>query len=277
MKQKYLIILLIIFTSSGYIGAQEMITIGQKFKIFSYILGEEREYYLYLPDSYGSNNKKYPVIYSLDAEKNFIVPVSIQKMLGSGKGKKMPESIIVGIVNTDRARDLTPSFITDKHHDQDIFKTSGGSEKFTKFIMEELKSHIDSLYLTSDLNTILGHSLGGLFVINTLVHHPDYFDNYIALEPSLWWDKKKVSNEASDIFDKSDYTNKYLFIALAGDKENKEKDKQYSAILDFATNILPLAASRGLSAKWKCYDNENHGGVIIPGTYDAFNYIFGYR
>ncbi|RZJ93219.1 MAG: hypothetical protein EOO60_05310 [Hymenobacter sp.] len=49
--------------------------------------------------------------------------------------------------------------------------TSGRSENFTRFLHEELTPHVDSLYQTTFYRLLAGQSLGGLFVLNTLLHY----------------------------------------------------------------------------------------------------------
>ena len=94
------------------ISAQESIVIGHKEKLYSETLNEERNYWIYLPPSYQDNNygkASYPVIYLLDGDTHFTTAVAIQKTFTRGMYNNMPECIIVGILNTDRSRDLTPS------------------------------------------------------------------------------------------------------------------------------------------------------------------------
>ena len=39
---------------------------------------------------------------------------------------------------------------------------------------------------------LIGHSLGGMFTLDTMVEEPDAFGNYLALSPSLWFDDNLV-------------------------------------------------------------------------------------
>ncbi|HEX3386461.1 MAG TPA: alpha/beta hydrolase-fold protein, partial [Mucilaginibacter sp.] len=89
--------------------------------------------------------------------------------------------------NTNRMRDLTPTNVPPD-------KSSGGGEKFTDFIKTELMPHIDSIYPTASYKMLIGHSLGGLMAINTLINHPEMFNAYVAIDPSMWWDDRKLLN-----------------------------------------------------------------------------------
>jgi predicted alpha/beta superfamily hydrolase len=38
----------------------------------------------------------------------------------------------------------------------------------------------------------MGYSLGGLFTLHVLFHHPEAYRNYVAGSPSIWWDGREV-------------------------------------------------------------------------------------
>lgn len=257
--------------------AQSYIVSGEKFQIHSDVLNEQREYWVSLPQGYNdeaAKDRSYPVIYLLDAEKNFQILLGIQQTLVRGFHDETSPSIIVGITNTDRPRDMTPSFSDEKHHGRDIFQTSGKSENFTAFLLKELKPRIEATYRTKKQATIIGHSLTGLFVVNTLLHHTAAFDNYVALDPSLWWDKFKVYKEAQELLKNKDLKNKKLFIGSSReDKEGDVKNRAFT-IRDFCTTVLPEALPAGLVYDWKYYENEGHGSMILPGMFDAFKFLY---
>ena len=92
---------------------------------------------------------------------------------------------------------------------------SGGGEAFMKFIGDELAPHIDSLYPTMPYRMLIGHSLGGITVINTLLHHTALFRGYIAIDPSMWWDQQKLLHEAAGAFKTPSYKGTSIFLAMA--------------------------------------------------------------
>jgi predicted alpha/beta superfamily hydrolase len=42
------------------------------------------------------------------------------------------------------------------------------------------------------VSRVLGESLAGLFVVETFVLEPTLFRHYIALSPSLWWNREEL-------------------------------------------------------------------------------------
>src|ERR1700681_1832461 len=87
--------------------ASEPVVIGEKFQIESKVLAETRTYVIHTPDSYRSRKDAYPVLVLLDAENNFAYTSAAVHLL-SASGR-IPRMIVVGINNTDRTRDMTPS------------------------------------------------------------------------------------------------------------------------------------------------------------------------
>ena len=92
--------------------------------------------------------------------------------------------LLVGIENTERRRDMTGP--TQNAGDRRIAPRVGGSAAFRKFLREELMPQIKQHYRTTSETAVVGESLAGLFVVETLLREPDLFDTYIAIDPSLW-------------------------------------------------------------------------------------------
>ena len=79
----------------------------EKLTLQSKILGEERAFLVRTPRGYEQGSDKYPVLYMTDGDRNIgHTAATVQFLADNGR---MPEMIIVGISNTDRTRDLTPS------------------------------------------------------------------------------------------------------------------------------------------------------------------------
>jgi predicted alpha/beta superfamily hydrolase len=148
------------------------IVLGVIDSVYSKILNETRKLWIYTPtaaDTSVYSKEHYPVIYLLDGDKNFASVSGIVQYLSEAWNNTMcPKMIIVAIpTNVNRGRDLTPTNIPEN-------KMSGGGEKFTEFIEKELFPHIDSIYSTAPCRILIGHSLSGLMVINTLINRPHF-------------------------------------------------------------------------------------------------------
>ena len=51
--------------------------------------------------------------------------------------------------------------------------------------------HIDSAYPTQPYKVLIGHSFGGLTVMNVITNHTTLFNAYIAIDPSMWYDQQR--------------------------------------------------------------------------------------
>ncbi len=79
------------------------IAIASRYPIESKVLGETRQVAVWTPAG-NAAGRRYPVLYLTDAETQFGHTGTTAEFLA----RKRPQAIVVGIFNTDRARDLTP-------------------------------------------------------------------------------------------------------------------------------------------------------------------------
>lgn len=104
----YLIILSTLFSIS--LSAQETMAIGTRHTLFSQLLNEEREYWVYVPEHKPEEAaESYPVLYLLDGDSFFHSVVGYTRFFSSSKASSLPPCIIVGVLNTDRTRDFIPT------------------------------------------------------------------------------------------------------------------------------------------------------------------------
>ncbi|WP_210488074.1 alpha/beta hydrolase-fold protein [Rufibacter aurantiacus] len=264
--------------------ADNQITIGNKDTFHSAILKEDREIWVYVPKSGWAGSKaRFPVMYLLDGEAFFTSMVGTVDYLSTVVGK-MPEMIIVGIRNTDRTRDLTPThypFWSDGRATNDL-KTSGGGPKFMAFLEKELMPYVEKRYSTQPYRMFVGHSLGGLTVLSALVNQPTLFNSYVALDPSLWWDKLLIMRQAEKVLTQKDNVGESLFMAtantMAKDMDTvrvlQDKANDNHSVREALQFRETLRKSRNLSWTWKFYPEENHGSVPLPAQQDALRFLF---
>ncbi len=75
---------------------------------------------------------------------------------------------------------------------------AGGVDDFLKIIETEIKPRVDDLAAEQGLKidhadqTLFGHSLGGLAVVEALFTEPNAFRTFVAASPSIWWVNKAV-------------------------------------------------------------------------------------
>lgn len=191
----------------------------QVLSIESTVLDETRTINVSLPESYRDDGaRRYPVLYMPDGGLGEDFPhivYSVQQLANDGQ---IPELIVVGIENTFRQKDLTGP--TDVPSDLAISPRVGESERFRQFLRDELKPQIEQQFRSNGESAIIGESLAGLFVVETLLKDPLLFDRYIAISPSLWWNRDELVRDASLLLKDAEPTGKRrLFLCSANETD----------------------------------------------------------
>lgn len=260
--------------------------LGVADSLFSNTLNEQRHFWVQLPENYDPEGSvAYPVVYVLDG--SVLLP-TLETVYENYWGHYLPHMILVGISNrTSRTRDLTTSDITERRG-ATMEQANGGAETFTQFIATELMPYVDANYLTTSYRTLIGHSYAGLFTINTLIHHPELFTNYLAIDPSLDWDDQKLLKQAKAKLKTENFKGKALFVSLAAEQlhmqneavtlENVMEDtSEFSlfarSIIDFS-QFAETQKQNGLHFSWQVYPNDLHGTVPLPSMRDGLVFMF---
>ena len=240
------------------------LVIGDTFTIESKPLGETRRINVFLPPGYAeAAEKRFPVLYMPDggiAEDFLHVAGLVQ--VGVGNGTMRP-FVLVGIENIERRRDMTGP--TESAEDKKIAPRVGGSEAFRKFVREELMPEVKARYRTTDETAVVGESLAGLWVIETLLLEPNLFDTYIAFDPSLWWNDEHLLKIAPEQLGKAAKREKTLYFAASSDAVAVEQR--------FA-DILTQSAPAGIKWHYEPMPEEKHATIYHPAALRAFRSVF---
>ncbi len=160
--------------------------INEKFDIPQ--LGRQRRVWIYLPKSYETSKKKYPVIYMHDGQNLFDEYTTgygqewgVDEFLDSLK-KGQQQVIIVGVDHGGDQRISEYSPFDSKYG-------KGRGDDYVKFLVETLKPYIDSHYQTlSDVKhtTVAGSSMGGIISLYAAVKYPKVFGSAGVFSPAFW-------------------------------------------------------------------------------------------
>lgn len=237
-------------------------------QIDSKILGETRTAIVRVPASYQRGTAAYPVIYLTDGDRQIAHLAAVVDFLA--REGRMPEVILVGITNTDRTRDLTPTPMVNMtvEGQRFDFPTSGGAGKFLQFIETELIPQVESRYRTQPYRVLAGHSFGGLFALHTIFTRPEVFDAVIAVAPSLHWDDRYVYRMAEKFVKEHRELNAALFFTMG--EEGEVADREMKAL----SALLRKRAPRGFEWGSQQFEDEDHGSVVLPSHYAALRKVF---
>lgn len=210
-------------------AAQEGSVHGQ---LYSQILGEDRQYTVYLPEGYDRDTgRKYPVIYVLDGGSQ-AGPAAASAATLARIGV-IPRTLVVGVtVDGDtRNRDYTPPGM--RMDLDDPASPMGAGDRFLDFLREELIAEVDRNYRTGRPRVLSGWSRSGLLVVYSLKAAPDLFDARIAHSPALWRGNDAIVSDLERVLKGTPAPSGFLFLSL-GDQENEKMTtafKHGSAIL----------------------------------------------
>src|SRR5690606_34357272 len=152
-------------------------------------LGNERDVFVYLPPSYATSGRHYPVLYMQDGQNLFDDDLSfagawhVDETMEALAAEGI-EAIVVGVSNIAEARlDEYSPFV-------DPRQGGGRGDEYLAFLTATLKPLIDAQFRTrreAEWTAIAGSSMGGLISLYALLHRPDVFGAAAAMSPSLWF------------------------------------------------------------------------------------------
>ena len=242
------------------------LAVGETFTIASRVLGEVRRINVYAPPVYtDSPDVRLPVLYMPDGglgEDFLHVAGLVQVSVGNGT---MRPFLLVGIENTERRRDMTGP--TENPEDRKIAVHVGGSAEFRKFMRTELMPRVRQAYRTTGETAIVGESLAGLFVVETLLLEPDLFDTYIAIDPSLWWNDQHLLRSAAERLGAPAAQPRTLFLASSG-------EPQLARLIRQLADLLAKRRFPGLRWHYLPLPAERHATIYHPAALRAFRLVF---
>lgn len=178
-----------------------------------------------------------------------------------------------------RAYDYTPPD-TDGKPLVDALKPSrknGGAAEYLKLITQQIRPEVAKLVpLNTQQQTLWGHSYGGLFALYALFHKGG-FTQYIAADPSLWWQSGLFMQQMDTILAQSpQFPHTQLWIEKSGKErkkvgQNAEQQKLIQAREKAAATATPelhrqfaqrLSELPGLKVHYQDYPNDTHGSLF---------------
>ncbi|MFP5042693.1 alpha/beta hydrolase [Parasediminibacterium sp. JCM 36343] len=159
-------------------------------------LGRTRRIWLYLPKSYSTSTKTYPVLYMQDGQNLFNEQTAaygewgIDECLDTLAKQMGRECIVVGIDHggEKRLNEYSPYDFSTKGAlaTQD---TKGEGAAYTEFLVKTLKPFIDGKYRTKkgrEYTYIAGSSMGALVSEYAILKYPEVFGAAGMFSPAFW-------------------------------------------------------------------------------------------
>jgi predicted alpha/beta superfamily hydrolase len=248
----------------------------------SRVNGVSYELRVALPHGYGTPGRRFPVVYTLDADYSFLIARAITDHLS--ERDHLREVVVVGIGYRDqepgrtpsyrrnRTRDYTPTFVRDGGYGPEFQKASGGGPKFLEALETEIVPFIDRHYRTDPEERVLvGHSYGGLFTVWALFTRPGLFHRYVAVSPSLWYDAHLVTRLEETFAAEHDALPARLYLCV-GSREHSSERSMVADLRQLAEH-LERRSYRGLAFETQVMEDETHNSVFPGCLSNGLRYV----
>lgn len=247
------------------------LAIGESYLIRSETLAGDRILTVRLPLEYELEPERaFPVVYLLDGgpDQDFV------HIAGIAQSRELNGTfepfILVGIQSTERRHFFTPAVADPGPYEEALGTSPGGSATYREFLRYEIQPLVEASFRTNGHRTVIGESLGGLFVIETLLRDPTLFDDYIAISPSLWWEEMQYGREAPDFLAQMPEGERRLYLTIANEgywhAEGTER----------LVTALREHAPAGLEWTYVPVEgSETHASIYHPMALDAFRALYG--
>jgi hypothetical protein len=220
----------------------------------------------------------YPVVYLLDG--NAVLMELNASLLARLAAQKQPPVLVLLSYDNDlridangRSYDYTPAPLQTGE-----MRANGGADAFLKLIESQIKPAVAAkVAIDPQRQTLWGHSYGGLFVLHTLLTQPATFQNYVAVEPSLWWGKGFILQEAQRVIERHPAISAHLWMWTGGGEKMRSAPpniKQQPLPADAAQRLAErLATLNGLTVNFREWPGLDHGAMFSAAIAPALDEI----
>lgn len=254
MRTFFLLLILLSFSS----------TFGQKTihkKYNSFELNNTRDLSIYLPKSYDKDSiSNFPLAIVLDGHKLFDLYVGTSNYYSYQDNA--PEQIVVGV-------DMENTRIKDAGYDINSGYLTSNSEKFYRFLRDELIPFIEANFKTSPFITIVGENVTANFITYFLREKYQIFNAYICLNPSL---SKDINTQIQSykIEELENEDNTYYFYVSGNPHNSKNKNEK---IKNFG-NFMNSFEVKNFNVVFDELLNSPSSSAVGEGMSRAFSKVF---
>ena len=243
------------------------IVIGQSYALPSAVLGATREINVWLPPGYAESGRSYPVLYLLDGGTTWqdFHHISGLAQLGTVNGTTR-DIILIGIASVDRRNEL--ALPTENPELIARYPTHGQSDRFRRFIADEVQPFVESRFRTNGETALMGESLAGLFVVETFLKEPQMFDAWVAVSPSLWWDGGRLAQQSGAHLRNHSNDARTLILTMG------DEGAEAQALMETLTANLREHALPGLTWTFQPRPAETHATIYHGAALDAFRRLY---
>ncbi|UPG92775.1 alpha/beta hydrolase [Luteibacter aegosomatissinici] len=244
----------------------------------------------------------FPVLFILDG--NILFNTFADAVRNRSMAGEIEPAVVVGISSApgtkggNRTFDFTWTDLTDREKtvikDLGDHPRWGGAQAFYGTLQSEMKAKVAA---TATINpakeSLIGWSLGGLFVIHTMFEHPGSFSTYVSLSPSLWRSNRIIFDDIEPFARRLDHasTSPRILLGVGGNEERPPpgmhnggmtsqeliEELRYCRMVtnfgDFTHRLGPVLDSHAIEWTAKVFDGESHNSVPWAAVNTILDFI----
>lgn len=215
----------------------------------------------------------FPVLYVLDANSVIGTVVEAVRLQGRSRDGQGSPAVVVGL-GYDEEVPFATARLTDYSLPMPVeelppfsrggeWPRQGGADDFLRFVLEEVRPMVESMATVNrERQAILGHSLGGLFVLHELYTRPDAFSTYLAGSPSIDWYKRLIFAEEQAFVTQLQPGGKRKHVLIGVGEEELTHPTRINEHARGVAERLGAFADCGLDVQFKQFARENHISVL---------------
>jgi tetratricopeptide (TPR) repeat protein len=203
---------------------------------------------VHLPEGYAESKERYPVLYLLDVETDFVFGSAVADFLGANN--RIPNLIVVGVF---------------------LGKVSGAPPQLIEFLEKELFPFVETNYRVQPCRVLYGHSARSFAALYVLLNRPDLFYGYIGAGLGL---TSPPFTTAIDLVKLSDSRlsamtslKKSFYFVLGNEQPFFPGVDQFIA-------ILKSKAPKDLDWEYENMENDDHFSNKLKTLYNGLEHVF---
>ena len=150
----------------------------------------------------------------------------------------------------------------------------GGASNYLQFIKNEIMPYVNEKYLIDNDNlSIMGHSMGGLFVLFTLFQEPDLFKQYVSLSPMLSYSNNSIFDIEESFSLENKILPKKLYLSIGSEEDSVLGEGAVSSVMHFA-DILKSREFKEFKICDRLFEGYSHNDVLPIAVVEALKFLY---
>lgn len=151
----------------------------------------------------------------------------------------------------------------------------GGASDYLSLIKKEILPFMDHEYHVkmNDLS-IMGYSLGGLFVLYALFNEPDLFQSYVAMSPYLEFKNPLIFQMEEKFSEQNKKLPISLFLSVGLEEDDELGPGMVSNVIRL-TNAMKSREYQELKLVRRVLEGYVHNDVVPVASIEALKFLYG--